>query len=136
MLARKPVKPAKVIILSLLLLLAIGGIGYVVVQNFMLAGGSVVPPEVQQNIVKIPAQLHPPVPRLNPNPSLFLSPQFTNLRQFTELPVRAGVTGRPNPFLPIEYYAPPLTSDAVSQPPLPPELEPRDGASPGTAVWP
>lgn len=137
MLAPRPINRTKVLILTLVLAAAVGGLAYLVLQNLLAVGSADVPADVQQNIAKVSAQRFPPVPRVNPNPPLFASPQFTRLKLFTELPVRPGVTGRPNPFKPVPYGAPAVLEGSGAELPTPAGGVPRpaDDIQEGS-VWP
>lgn len=112
MLAPKPTSPEKVISLALALVVTVGLIAWLVYANFVNPE-SAVPVQWQTEFSSSAQVRYPPVPSLNPNPPVFTSRQFTELRVFVPLPVEAGPTGRPNPFAPL----PPLGTTTVSSVP-------------------
>ena len=110
MLTPKPTSPAKVISLTLAVVLNFGLISWMVYSYFLNPEAAV--PEQWQSEFSSSAQVrYPPVPPLNPDPPVFSSRQFTGLRLFAPLPVEAGPTGRPNPFEPLPYLG--TTTPAV-----------------------
>lgn len=100
MLALKRTKPAKVAVLVSILLIALGGMGYVVLTNFVRVNRGPVPVEWAAELTSASRAQFPPVPVLTTDHPVFGRPQFTERRLPVNLPVEVGPVGRENPFVP------------------------------------
>lgn len=111
MLAQKRSSPQKVLILTAVLLVAWGVMGWVVYTNFVRVNTEPIPSQWQEDYLRASEQQYPPVPLLPAKHPVFESYQFTTLKKpSVQLPVEAGTVGRDNPFEVIPYFTPSTTA--------------------------